>query len=135
FLACHVQHTRRRTTRFDLTERESSLLSHLDRTRGVAASELAKHMSIGAPARSAAIRRLERVGYVTRKPRSRERRTIEIRLTDAGAAALSGSSVLDSARLRTLLERLSASERRKAVSGLALLAKAAREQPRREATR
>src|SRR5688572_23703349 len=89
FLSCHVQHVRRRSTPFALTERDSSLLAHLDRRDGLAANDLARHMGVGEPTMSAAVKRLERLGYVTRKPRSRDRRTIEIRLTENGAAALS----------------------------------------------
>ena len=42
--------------------------------------------------------------------------------TPAGASAMSGSSVLESVRLRRLLNALTGPERRRAVEGLELLA-------------
>ncbi len=135
FHACHTRHVRRRSTPFALTERDSALLAHVDRRYGIAASDLARHMGVGEPTMSAAVRRLERLGYVTRKPRSRDRRTIEIRLTEAGAQALSAGSVLDAERVRLVVERLTPDERRTAIAGLEFLSRAARAIPRKEGRR
>ena len=56
-------------------------------------------------------------------------------MTEEGAQALAASSVLDAERVRLLLERLSPEERRAAVAGLDLLAREAREIPRKEKKR
>ena len=55
-----------------------------------------------------------------------DRRAIELRLSRKGAAAMQASSVLDTPRVRKMLERLTPAERRRALDGLALLARAAR---------
>jgi MarR family transcriptional regulator, organic hydroperoxide resistance regulator len=122
FHACHVRHVRRRSTPFALSEREASLLAHLDPEVGSTARDLAKHMGVGAPTMSAALKRLERLGYIERGPRGRDRRTSAVRSTEAGRRALSAGSVLDAERLSRLVARLSPSERKAAVRGLALLA-------------
>jgi DNA-binding MarR family transcriptional regulator len=54
-----------------------------------------------------------------------DRRQRELRLTDNGAKAMSSTSVLDAKRVELLLARLSAEERKRAVYGLNLLARAA----------
>jgi DNA-binding MarR family transcriptional regulator len=78
---------------------------------------------------SAAITKLEGLGYVRRGRRPDNRRAVELRLTEAGAEAMAGGSVLDTARVGRLLARLAPAERVRAVGGLALLAKAARSMP------
>jgi MarR family transcriptional regulator, organic hydroperoxide resistance regulator len=122
FHACHVRHVRRRSTPFALSEREASLLAHLDHEHGSTARDLAKHMGVGAPTMSAALKRLERLGYIERGPRDRDRRTSAVRSTETGRRALSAASVLDAEKLSRLVARLSPNERKAAVRGLALLA-------------
>jgi DNA-binding MarR family transcriptional regulator len=125
YLACHVDHVRSRTTRYRLSSRDSSILSHLDRELGMSPRELAAHLGVAASTLSATIARLEANGYITSTAVDRDRRKRELRLTDKGAEAMSSTSVLDAEKLRALLERLSESERRAAVRGLGLLARAA----------
>ena len=64
FLACHLRHARKRSTPYKLTERDSSVLAHIDSVDGIASRDLAKHMGVGAPTMSAALKRLETAGYV-----------------------------------------------------------------------
>jgi DNA-binding MarR family transcriptional regulator len=125
YLACHVDHVRSRTTRYRLSSRDSSILSHLDRKLGMSPRELATHLGVAASTLSATIARLEANGYITSTAVDRDRRKRELRLTDKGAEAMSSTSVLDASKVRELLERLSESERRAAVRGLGLLARAA----------
>jgi DNA-binding MarR family transcriptional regulator len=80
---------------------------------------------------SAALRRLEGLGYVTRMPQPDDRRAIELRLTAKGAKALGQTSVLEAARVRTLLETLTVEERTSALDGLGILGRAARSMGRR----
>jgi DNA-binding MarR family transcriptional regulator len=127
FHACHVRHVRSRRGPFQLSERDQGLLAHLLRSAGRGASELARHMGVGLPTVSEALKRLERLGYVERARSTRDRRALSLKLTRRGAEALAGTSVLDHERLRAALERLTREERRSAVQGLELLARAARE--------
>ena len=126
FHACHVAHTRARSNAFALSERDSSILAHVLPGWPVTARDLARHLGIGAPAMSAAVQRLERLGYLARGPRSRRSPARPLRLTESGARALQSASVLDTGRLTALLATLSLRERAEAVRGLQLLARGAR---------
>ena len=125
YIACHVDHVRSVSTQWQLSSRDSSILSHLDRDHATSPRELADHLGVTASTLSATIARLERLGYITSEAGG-DRRTRELRLTSKGAQAMSSTSVLDADRVRAALEQLSESERKQAVKGLALLARAAR---------
>ena len=131
--ACHARHPRARgRNAFRVSERDQALLAHLSPREGWKPSALARHLGVGLPTLSEAVKRLEHQGYVARARAGKDRRAQELRLTDQGAAALRGTSVLDDERLADALEYRTPSERRTAVDGLALLARACREARRRE---
>jgi DNA-binding MarR family transcriptional regulator len=125
YRACHVRHTRSRSNAWRLSERDQSLLAHLSPREGTRPSDLARHLGVGLPTLSEAVSRLSALGYVARSRAVGDGRATSLRLTAKGAEALRATSVLDDARLRAALERLSARERRAVVRGLALLADAA----------
>jgi DNA-binding MarR family transcriptional regulator len=125
YLACHTSHAPR-SANGGVTARDSTLLAHLDERRPTTPSALARHLGIGKPTLSAAVKRLARLGYVRVDRTSRDRRVSHLRLATAGAVAMRNSSVLEPVRVRRLLASLSAAERRAAVEGLSLLARAAR---------
>ena len=127
YLACHVDHKRQRTTASRISPRDSSLLAHLDEHVPETPAALARHLRIGAPTLSAALKKLARLGYVVQARDPDDARRQQVRLTRAGAEAMSESSVLDAAQVRRLLLRLTPSERTRALDGLGLLARAARE--------
>ncbi|MBO9662329.1 MarR family transcriptional regulator [Dokdonella sp.] len=127
YLACHVEHVRARSNAHALSARDASLLSHLDRDRGIHAAELAQHMQIRPSTLSAALTRLEKLGYVERETDAHDRRVHRLRLSARGEIAMAESSVLDPQRAAALLARLAPTEREHALEGLALLARAARE--------
>ncbi len=125
YLACHLQHVRRTRSPHRISDHESRLLGHLDRERPSSPSWLAKHLGLGQPAVSAALARLEALGYVERRRSPRDLRAHELRLTERGAEALAGSSVLDAALVERLLSTLSKEARQEALAGLQILATAA----------
>ena len=127
YLACHVDHKRSRTASSAISPRDSSLLAHLDEHTPQTPATLARHLRIGAPTLSAALKRLARLGYVLQTRDPDDARRQQVRLTRAGAAAMSESSVLDASRVQRLLRRLTPAERMRALDGLGLLARAARE--------
>jgi DNA-binding MarR family transcriptional regulator len=129
YLACHVDHVRARSTPYRLSSHDAALLAHLDTREPITAGQLASHLGVGRPALSETVKRLERLGYVQRSRRTGDRRTVDLRLTEAGAEAMAAGSVLDAERVARLLRRLKPAERVRAVRGLALLAKAARSLP------
>ncbi|HSP15085.1 MAG TPA: helix-turn-helix domain-containing protein [Thermoanaerobaculia bacterium] len=126
YLACHVDHVTARSTRWRLSSRDSSILSHLDRQRPMSPRQLAGHLGVASSTLSATIARLERLGYLASDAAESDRRRRELRLTERGAEAMASTSVLDAGKLTKLLERLSGRERDEAARGLELLARAAR---------
>jgi DNA-binding MarR family transcriptional regulator len=131
YLACHTRHVRRRSGA-RLTPQESTLLAHLSTDTPMRASVLARHLGIGAPSLSATIKRLVSMGYITRTRDAQDGRAASLRLSRAGASAMQGSSVLDRMRVTTLLRQLTPDERRTALDGLALLARAALDVPKED---
>lgn len=128
YLACHVEHTTRRRGH-GLSERDSSVLAHLDELSPVTAGALAKHLGIGASTMTEAVDHLERLGLVERR---RAGRTVELRITRAGIEQMQSTSVLDAARLSELVARVPARQREAAVRGIEALAAAARGLVRRK---
>ena len=121
YLACHTRHQNARTTPHQLSQRDGSILSHLDDRRPIAQSALARHMGVAKSTLSAALASLEEHGYVARRPEGKE---LLLLRTPQGSKAMSRGSVLESGRLRRLLSALSEPERKAAVKGLELLAQA-----------
>jgi len=126
YLACHVRHIRAASTAHHLSANDSSLLVHLHPVEPMTPTALAAHMGVGASTLSAAIRRLARLGYLHRGQSSHDRRAAALTLTAQGSKAMAATSVLDSERVGALLSELTVSERRRALDGLELLAKACR---------
>lgn len=127
YLACHLAHPRARTNAYRLSDKDIVLLGHLDRDAPMLAGTLARHLGVGAPALSAQLQRLLARGLITRRSRPRDRRQIELRLTELGTEALATTSILDPGRVTALLMQLKPTERAQAVRGLARLAQAARQ--------
>ncbi len=132
FHACHVRHTRRRSNAFRLSERDAAILAHVGPAYAFTARDLGAHLGIGAPTMSAAIKRLEQLGYLTRSARSRDTAVRILQLTALGGQALQATSVLDTERLTALLATLSVRHRTRAVQGLELLARGARNLTKQE---
>lgn len=133
YLACHVDHVRATSTRWKLSAHDSSILAHLDTNAPISPRELAKHLAVRPSTLSAAVARLEALGYVAIKAASNDKRRRELTLTARGAEAMAETSVLDRKRVADLLEKLAPQDRSAAVHGLSLLARAARELQKEEA--
>ena len=127
YVACHNDHIRAASTEWRISSQDASILVHLNRETGVRPSSLARHLGVAASTLSAAISRLEKLGYLTNHPVATDKRQHELRLTERGAQAVSATSVLNAERVATLMQRLTRAERKAAVRGLELLARAARE--------
>jgi DNA-binding MarR family transcriptional regulator len=127
YLACHKRHVRAASTSYHLSARDSSILAHLHETAPVTPTDLAAHLSVRASTLSAAIQRLEKLGYLRRSRTPQDRRTVGLTLTPQGSKAMSETSVLDSERVHAVLARLNRNERKRALEGLELLARASRE--------
>jgi DNA-binding MarR family transcriptional regulator len=127
YLACHKRHIRASSTKYRLSARDSSILVHLNETVPMTPSQLAAHLSVRCSTLSAALNRLEQLGYLQREQMPRDRRTVALTLTPQGANAMAETSVLDSERVEAVLARLKRSERKQALEGLELLARASRQ--------
>jgi DNA-binding MarR family transcriptional regulator len=132
YLACHTRHHRRRSNPAQLTSHDSALLAHLREESPVSPSSLARHLGVGRPTVSAAIKRLLGLGYLSQTRDTSDARALGLWLTPKGTRALQMSSVLDTKRVTLLLAGLSTRQRAHAIEGLQLLAQAATELPHRK---
>lgn len=127
YVACHTDHVRAVSTKWRVSSQDASILVHLDRESGLSPRELADHLGVAPSTLSAAIARLAKLGYLSSNPAPQDKRRRELRLTERGAHAIADTSVLDAKRVRAMLHKLNADERRTALRGLALLARGARQ--------
>ena len=127
YLAAHVDHVRTKSNRHHASAVDSSLLSHLDDRQPVRSSAMARHLGVSKSTLSARVKRLAALGYVRTTVEPRDRRRLGLTITDAGGSAMAAGSPLDERRLAALLERLRPAERVRAVAGLEVLGRAARE--------
>jgi len=86
------------------------LLLFVRRHPGTSLSPLAEHLGTTLPAASQLVERLVRAGLATREQHPRERRRVELRLTDAGAATLEECDARTRAWLCERLSGLDAAE-------------------------
>ncbi len=115
YLACHTRHVRRRSSRVHLSAPDSTVMAHLDEHHPVTASRLAAHLGVSRSTLSATVKRLTVLGYIARERHASDGRVAELRLSADGARAMQESSVLDTARVTTLLSFLEADERQRAL--------------------
>lgn len=119
YLACHERHQNTKTTEVRLSQRDSTILSHLSEDVALGQGEVARHLGVAKSTFSEAVDGLVERGLVDRLKEGRSKR---LQRTAAGTRAMSGSSVLEAVRLRRLLRKLSEESLARAVAGLELLA-------------
>jgi DNA-binding MarR family transcriptional regulator len=133
YYACHTRHERKRSSALRLSRRDSELLVHLDRSRPAALTDVARHMDLAPSTVSEAVTKLEALGYLQKAPASTgDRRRIGLVLTAKGVEAVHATSVLEPARLRGVLKRLSKRQLAAVTDGLTILAEACRPAARPE---
>jgi DNA-binding MarR family transcriptional regulator len=135
YFACHMRHVRDPKTRRILSAHQASILDHLDEREPVTLLDLARHMGVTASTMSLHVERLVRKGYILRERDSNDARRLRLRISAAGARVREANSVLDPARVRAMLLRLSAEDRATGVRGLEVLARAANAQVQERAAR
>lgn len=140
YLACHTRHQRKRTTEHRLSARDASILAHLREDVATVPARLAAHLGIGRPTLSEALKRLDALGFVHRDGAAdpggdRPARTTGVRLSRKGAAAIRDTSVLETPRLRAVLEMTTSRELERIAGGLAALAEACRRHAERRPAR
>ncbi|NRA86962.1 MAG: winged helix-turn-helix transcriptional regulator [Rhizobiales bacterium] len=125
YMACHVEHNKRRTITDQISTRDAAILAHLDQKHFQSPKTLAKHLNIAASTMSEALHHLVSLGFVDFKSDEIDARHTLFSLTNKGEAAISTNSVLDQKKLSNLLENMPLVDQEKAVLGLKLLADAA----------
>jgi DNA-binding MarR family transcriptional regulator len=125
WFACHRRHVRDPESGTLLSAHQASILDHLDTVEATSMTDLARHLGVTPGTMSVGIDRLQQHGYVDRTWDERDRRRVQLRLTEAGARVRSANSALDPALVEALLARLTAEEQRAAINGLSTLARAA----------
>ena len=128
FHACHSRHVRDPKTREAVSTNQTRVLDHLDDIEPTSLMALARHMGVSASTMSLTVDRLVRRGYVARSRATADRRVVNLILTSSGARLRDAQSVLDPARVRAMILRLSPQDRQDALRGLGLLARAASEE-------
>src|ERR1043165_176565 len=136
YLACHTRHQRKRSTEHQLSQRDASILAHLDAERPVAQAKLAMHLGIARSTLSEALKRLIALGYASSPVAGR--RTSQVLLTAKGGRAIRETSVLETERLRAAMQSLSKRDLALVTGGMDRLASVCREmgkgsRPRRTA--
>jgi DNA-binding MarR family transcriptional regulator len=126
-MACHRRHVRDPETSERISARQADILTHLDEREPVGLIDLAKHLGVTPGTMSASVDRLVEMGYVIRERGKEDRRRVGLRLTASGVRIRSRESVLEPDLVLEMVARLTETERREAVHGLELLARAARE--------
>ena len=125
FLSCHRRHVRDPKGGTLVSSRQVSIMDHLDPIHATTLNRLAKHMGVTPGTMSIAVDRLVKLGYVVRELDEADRRRVSLRLTEAGVRICAESSVLEPDLVRDMLDQLTTAERRDALKGLSLLARAA----------
>lgn len=128
YFACHRRHVRDPRSGRVLSAHQASILDHLDEHEPVMLLELAKHMGVTPSTMSLQIEQLVRKGYVIRERDKQDARRLKLKLSEDGVRVREANSVLDTDRVTSMLQRLSEEERMAGITGLALLARAARQQ-------
>ena len=128
YFACHRRHVRDPKSKRVLSAHQASILDHLDEREPVMLLELARHMGVTASTMSLQVEQLVRRWYVIRERDAKDGRRLRLRLSADGARVREANSVLDGERVKKMLARLSSEERAAGLAGLALLARAAKEQ-------
>ena len=127
YLACHTRHQRKKSTSHHLSARDASILAHLDQREATTPARLAAHLGVARSTLSEALKRLTSLGYTKAEPRDASegrRGGVGVLLTAKGIAAIRDTSVLEVARLRAVLEQLSAAELKVVGRGMSVLAAA-----------
>jgi len=125
YLACHRDHVRTDEAGSPLTEKQASVLDHLDAKRPTTLSKLAEHMGVGRSTMSTTVARLVRAGYVARVPSAQDGRSVGLTLTAAGRRIQEENTVLNRQLVRQMFKVMGAAEAERALAGIESLARAA----------
>lgn len=126
WFACHTEHrTRGAPHDSGLNDREATILAHIPST-GIDPAELTAHLGMAKSSLSAHLSRLESLGLIAADAVPGDKRRKRLVLTADGRRVKRDASPLATERVADLLRGLDEADRVQAVTGLCLLAEAAR---------
>lgn len=128
YMACHVEHIKRRSSDEQVSARDASILAHLTEAYFQSPKNLAAHMNIAASTMSEALHHLVSLGFAKFATDENDARHTIFSITQTGREAIAQNSVLDGKKLEILLATMPQSDQQKVVEGLKLLADAAIDQ-------
>ena len=123
FLACHRRHVREDSGGNSVTERQASVLDHLDEKQPTTLSKLAEHMGVSRSTMSITVSRLVRGGYVVRRKSAQDTRLAALTLTPAGARVRDENALLSPELVREIFRKMYPEELETALKGIECLAK------------
>ncbi|NQZ33284.1 MAG: winged helix-turn-helix transcriptional regulator [Oceanospirillaceae bacterium] len=124
YFACHQQHSKAKSAKGQLTDRDLNILVHIFDGKYRYNKELANHLNVAPSTMSEALNHLVALKVLLTKIDDNDQRRTRYLLTDAGRTALQESSVLDSNKLTKMLNKLNAEQQTQVLQGLQLLADA-----------
>lgn len=125
FFACRARGTVDASRGTTLTEHQIRTLSYLDLEDPTMVTELADFIGVTASTMSLNLKRLEVGGYVSRARDPNDRRAMNVRLTEDGRRIVDGHRRFDPERVGAMLQQVRPEERKRALEGIAILARAA----------
>ncbi|MBI3726714.1 MAG: winged helix DNA-binding protein [Burkholderiales bacterium] len=119
--ACHADHQPTTASGLAISQRDATILAHLNSTDAMTQAQLARHLGITKSTMSEAIKYLLGQGLLEIEVAT-DKRAHLLRLTEKGIDVMSKSSVLEADKLAAVLAEMTATEMEKAIAGLELLA-------------
>lgn len=74
--------------KFDLKPGQAGILFMLDHAGELSQREMAKHLNVTPPSITAAIQKMEKEGYIRRRPDEKDQRIMRLSITEKGEACL-----------------------------------------------
>src|SRR5208337_3917198 len=109
-----------------ITEHQASVLDHLHATRPTTLSRLAEHMGVSRSTMSITVSRLIRGGYIARRHDTKDRRSVDLTLTAAGARIKEQNTLLDPDLIQKMFGLMRGAELEVALRGIERLAASAK---------
>lgn len=125
YMACHVEHIKKRSSKNQISARDAAILAHLSEPYFQSPKILAAHLNIAPSTLSESLHQLAALGMVAFKSEAQDARRTQFTVTQLGKQAIAQNSVLDAQKLDNLLATMPTADQQQVIKGLKLLADAA----------
>ncbi|MFZ6876297.1 MarR family winged helix-turn-helix transcriptional regulator [Undibacterium sp. Di27W] len=123
YQTCHTEHQLSTKNGVSISQRDATILAHLNLIDPMSQAQLARHLGITKSTMSEAIKYLMGSDLLEMEVAT-DKRSHLLRLTNHGRQVMSDSSVLEADKLTAVLAEMNDTEIEQAVAGLELLAQA-----------